>query len=155
VSPPTEQRQIEILLKLQRLLSEGAFVASYKYALLLALADLAVERGDDSGAPLPLPLTAIAEQFIRIYWRQAREYVPPRNRLEAAAGPLLAAEAVTPGHAAVPVELEEGEEGPWIARGVESSRCDGVTARLARVMRSKLIFQVALRSFRCEGVRLG
>jgi hypothetical protein len=92
VSRPSERQQIEILLKLQRLLSEGAFVASYKYALLLALADLAVERGDDSGAPLPLPLTAIAEQFIRIYWRQARTYVPRRNRFEDAAEPLFAAE---------------------------------------------------------------
>jgi hypothetical protein len=93
VSAPTEHQQIEILLKLQRLLSEGVFVASYKYALLLSIADLAVERGDDSGAPLQLPLTAIAEQFIRIYWRQAREYVPTRGRSEDAAGPLLAAEA--------------------------------------------------------------
>ena len=93
MSPPTEQRQIEILLKLQRLLAEGDFSASYKYALLLAIADLAVERGDDSDAPLSLPLAAIAEQFIRIYWRQAREYVPGRSRVEDAAGPLLAAEA--------------------------------------------------------------
>ncbi len=93
MSPPTEQRQIEILLKLQRLLSEGAFVASYKYALLLAIADLAVEQGDDSGAPLRLSLSAIAEQFVRIYWRQAREYVPRTSRGEGAAGPLLAAEA--------------------------------------------------------------
>jgi hypothetical protein len=93
VSPPTEQRQIEILLKLQRLLAEGDFSASYKYALLLAIADLAVERGDDSGAPLSLPLTTIAEQFIRIYWRQARGYIPRKNRVEDAAGPLLAAEA--------------------------------------------------------------
>jgi hypothetical protein len=93
VSPPTEQRQIEILLKVQRLLSEGVFVASYKYALVLAIADLAVERGDDSGAPLLLPITAIAEQFIRIYWRQAREYVSGTSRAEVAAGPLRAAEA--------------------------------------------------------------
>ena len=28
----------------------GEFVASYKFALLLALADLSVEQGDDSGA---------------------------------------------------------------------------------------------------------
>ena len=39
---------------LQRILSEGNFVATYKYALLQALADLAVLKGDDSGAPLPL-----------------------------------------------------------------------------------------------------
>jgi hypothetical protein len=94
VSPPTEQLQIELLLDLQGF-SPRVFVASYKYALLLAPADLAVERGDDSGAPLALPLTAIAEQFIRIYWRQARAYVPRRTRAEDAAGPLLAAETAS------------------------------------------------------------
>jgi hypothetical protein len=71
------------------------FVTRYGYALLLAPADLAVERGDDSGSPLALPLTAIAEQFIRIYWRQARAYVPRRSRAEDAAGPLLAAETAS------------------------------------------------------------
>jgi len=92
VNAPTEQHQIQILLKLQRLLSEGVFVASYKYALLLALADFAVERGDDSGAPLDVPLTAIAEHFVRLYWRQARPYVPARHRVEDAGEPLIAAE---------------------------------------------------------------
>ena len=49
-TPPPEQ-QIAFLTNLQRLLSEGSFVATYKYALLMALADIAVERGaeDDSG----------------------------------------------------------------------------------------------------------
>jgi hypothetical protein len=31
------------------LLAEGLFVASYKFALIHALADLAVLKGDDSG----------------------------------------------------------------------------------------------------------
>lgn len=46
---PTPQEQVEFLRKLQRLLTEGQFVASYKFALLRALADLAVLKGDDSG----------------------------------------------------------------------------------------------------------
>jgi HNH endonuclease len=95
VSAPTERHQIQILLKLQRLLSEGVFVASYKYALLLALADLAVERGDDSGSPLEVPLTAMAEHFIRLYWRQARPYVPRGNPVEDAGGPMIAAETAS------------------------------------------------------------
>ncbi len=37
---------------MQRLLSEGLFVASYKFALVHALDDLAVLKGDDSGDPL-------------------------------------------------------------------------------------------------------
>ena len=37
---PTPERQIEFLTNLQQLLSEGLFVATYKYALLMALADM-------------------------------------------------------------------------------------------------------------------
>ena len=37
---PTADEQIRFLIKLQRLLHEGLFVASYKFALLLSLADL-------------------------------------------------------------------------------------------------------------------
>lgn len=69
--PPTDRDQIEFLAKLQRLLAEGGFTASYKFALLLALADIAVEKGDDSGAPMHVALTDIAEKFVRLYWRQA------------------------------------------------------------------------------------
>jgi hypothetical protein len=74
VTAPTPEQQVEFLAKLQRLLIEGGFVATYKHALLLALADLSVEMGDDSGAPLVLPVSAIAEKFTAYYWRQARPY---------------------------------------------------------------------------------
>jgi hypothetical protein len=43
--PPSSDEQIQFLVKLQRLLDEGLFVASYKFALLLALADLSIEAG--------------------------------------------------------------------------------------------------------------
>jgi 5-methylcytosine-specific restriction endonuclease McrA len=76
--PPTSDDQIRFLVNLQRLLEEGLFVASYKFALLLSLADLAIERGDDSGAPLPLTVEQIAEKFIRYYWRQAVPYTTPQ-----------------------------------------------------------------------------
>jgi len=71
---PTAEYQIEFLRKLQRLLFEGAFVASYKFALLRAIADLAVKQGDDSDAPLRLSLDDISEQMIEVYWRQVRPY---------------------------------------------------------------------------------
>ncbi len=70
------ESQITFLSNLQRLLSEGSFVATYKYALLLAIADLSVEQGDDEGAELEIPTTWIAEKFIAYYWRQATPYVP-------------------------------------------------------------------------------
>jgi hypothetical protein len=40
-TPPTETDQLQFLKNIQRLLNEGSFVASYKFALLHALADLA------------------------------------------------------------------------------------------------------------------
>lgn len=71
---PEPQDQIRFLQHIQRILAEGVFTATYKYALLLALADIAVERGDDSGAPLVVKIQEIAEKFVRYYWRQARPY---------------------------------------------------------------------------------
>jgi hypothetical protein len=64
------------LSNLQRLLAEGQFVATCNYALLLSLADIAVEAGDDSGAPLNIPARQIAEKFVQYYWRQVVPYVP-------------------------------------------------------------------------------
>lgn len=70
---------LEFLRKIQRLLSEGEFVATYKFALLQALADLSVEHhalspGLDAG--LKLALGEIADKFIEYYWRQAVPYAP-------------------------------------------------------------------------------
>lgn len=73
---PTDEAQVQFLLHLQRLLNEGHFTATYKYALLLALADIAVEFGDDSGAPLLVPVPRIAQKYIAYYWRQAVQYFP-------------------------------------------------------------------------------
>lgn len=74
MTPPTAEEQVAFLTNIQRLLAEGTFVATYKYALLLALADLSVESGDDTGAPLGLPISAIAEKVLISYWRQACPY---------------------------------------------------------------------------------
>ncbi len=65
MSPPSEREQLTFLTNLQRLLSEGQFVATYKYALLLALSDMAVEQGDDSGQSLLICTRHIAEKFIQ------------------------------------------------------------------------------------------
>jgi len=67
---PTAEFQVRFLRDLQRILEEGQFTATYKFALVHALADLAVQRGDDSGDPLRLPVKLIAERFVELYWRQ-------------------------------------------------------------------------------------
>ena len=73
-SPPTASEQVDFLQKVQRILGEGSFVATYKYALLQALADLAVVRGDDLGGPLTLATREIAEAMIQLCWRQAAPF---------------------------------------------------------------------------------
>jgi hypothetical protein len=66
--------QIAFLRNLQRLLDEGQFTASYKYALLLALADLSVERSAAPDGTLALPLRDLAERFIELYWRHTAPF---------------------------------------------------------------------------------
>jgi hypothetical protein len=73
-SIPTPEEQVQFLRNIQRLLAEGLFVASYKFALVHALADLAVLKGDDTGAPLDLDTKKIAEKFVELYWRQCRPF---------------------------------------------------------------------------------
>jgi hypothetical protein len=75
--PPSPEDQVQFLFKVQRLLSEGSFVSTYKFALLLALADLAVERGDDSTEELWLDTLDLAEKFVDLYWRQVLPWMPP------------------------------------------------------------------------------
>lgn len=72
--PPTPSDQVKFLTDLQRLLAEGLFTATYKYALLAALADLSVEHGDDSGDCLVLSSFSIAEKLTEYYWRHATPY---------------------------------------------------------------------------------
>jgi hypothetical protein len=71
---PTPEQQVQFLRNIQRLLAEGLFVASYKFALVHALADLAVLKGDDTGSPLHINTTDIASQFVELYWRQSRPF---------------------------------------------------------------------------------
>jgi diadenosine tetraphosphate (Ap4A) HIT family hydrolase len=77
-SEPAAADQVRFLAQLQCLLDGGSFSATYKYALLLALADLAVEQGRDDASELPLSTDAIAEKFIEYYWEQSRPFVVPR-----------------------------------------------------------------------------
>src|SRR4051794_33553407 len=68
--PPSAEEQVQFLLRIQRLLGEGLFTATYKYALLMALSDLSVELGDDTGSSLEVDTNRIAEKFVEYYWRQ-------------------------------------------------------------------------------------
>lgn len=70
IAPPNPEFQIQFLQRVQRILAEGTFVSTYKFALLHALADLAVLKGEEGGGELRLATYEIAEQFVELYWRQ-------------------------------------------------------------------------------------
>lgn len=71
---PTPAFQLEFLSKIQRLFAEGDFTATYKFALLVSLADLAVEQGSDDNEPLKLPYRSIGLKFIQMYWQQSSPF---------------------------------------------------------------------------------
>ena len=66
--------QLEFLTRLQRILGEGLFVASYKYALLLSLAELSVEKSIQPDGSLRIELDELADRFITLYWRQVAPF---------------------------------------------------------------------------------
>ena len=85
---PDPERQVQFLFNVQRLISDGSFVATYKFALLLALADLAVERGDDTTESLPLDTLDLAEKFVDCTGgRSSRGSMAPKARPAASPRP--------------------------------------------------------------------
>lgn len=72
---PSADDQVRFLRDVQALLEDGQFVATYKYALLIALADLTVESGVADDGPLEVPVRSIAEKFIEYYWQQSAPFM--------------------------------------------------------------------------------
>lgn len=70
----TPEFQLAFLNKIQRLFAEGDFSASYKYALLIAIADIAVESGGDDDQPLVIPHRSLGAKFIDLYWQQSAPF---------------------------------------------------------------------------------
>ncbi len=70
---PVEPAQI--IERVLQILEEGSTVATYKYAVLLALLDLCVELTDQYGEP-PVGVTTrqLAHKVVELYWPQARAW---------------------------------------------------------------------------------
>jgi 5-methylcytosine-specific restriction endonuclease McrA len=72
---PTAQEQLKFLKNIQLVLQSGSFSSTYKFALLISLSRLAIEKGQDTAECLTLEYMDIAEKFIELYWKQAVPYV--------------------------------------------------------------------------------
>lgn len=83
---PAAEIQLQFLAHIQRILQEGSFVATYKFALIRVIADLSVEREPGPDGTLALQLGDIAERFIELYWRQAAPFRPRRTLVQATGG---------------------------------------------------------------------
>jgi len=134
---PTAQAQLDFLRNIQAVLEDGQFVATYKFALLTALADLAVEMGADDGAPCRLALADIAGKFVAYYWQQAAPF--------AGAGDAGVLRQSTGQQAAV-LNLLAGERsiglGTVAQLRASPSRWQSVLTRIARIIREQPLYRL-------------
>jgi hypothetical protein len=73
--------------KILELIEEGRFVATYKFAVLLALMDLCFEKNAASGmAPESVTTRQLAEKIIEIYWPHTLEYHSTASVLKQSTG---------------------------------------------------------------------
>ena len=72
--PPSAEFQLTFLTKIQRLFAEGDFTATYKFALLISIADYAVQNGKDDGDELLIPNRDIGKKFVELYWQQSTPF---------------------------------------------------------------------------------
>lgn len=71
-----ERGAIAFAEKILELLDEGRYTATYKYAVLLALTDLCLERTQASGMPPDVLTTSeLARKIVEIYWPHTVPYV--------------------------------------------------------------------------------
>jgi 5-methylcytosine-specific restriction endonuclease McrA len=75
VSQPNDREAIAFAEKVLLLLEEGRYVATYKYAVLQALLDLALEHTTRTGEPPEIVTTRqLAEKILEIYWPQTSPF---------------------------------------------------------------------------------
>lgn len=74
MNAPSDRAQLAFLKQLQRIFNEGEFVATYKFALLHAIADICVERADDAKGRLHIPIQDLGAKFLELYWNHAAPY---------------------------------------------------------------------------------
>ncbi len=78
---PSADEQLDFLNRLCRVLNEGRFTTTYKFALIVALSNLAVRRGTDGQEAVEIQLEEIAAEFIDLHWGMAKPFPGAAGRL--------------------------------------------------------------------------
>lgn len=68
------KHQIDFISYMQRLLQEGDFSSTYKFAFLHALADICIEKDVLRGGRLVIKFDEIVEKLILLYWQHAKPF---------------------------------------------------------------------------------
>ena len=68
---PTANFQLNFLRRIQWLLESSSYTSTYKFALLMATVNLAIESGVSDDSEYSVSYQQLAEQFIQLYWTQA------------------------------------------------------------------------------------
>ncbi|WP_240222549.1 HNH endonuclease signature motif containing protein [Rheinheimera hassiensis] len=74
------QQQLDFIAYIQRMLNEGDFSATYKFALLHAIADVCVEHPlQQPDSELVITLDELVDKFILLYWHHAVPFASGNN----------------------------------------------------------------------------
>ena len=74
------QQQLDFIAYIQRMLVEGDFSATYKYALLHAIADVCIEQPLQSEqVELKIDLATLTDKLIVLYWHHAVPFAPDKS----------------------------------------------------------------------------
>ena len=65
---PTADFQLNFLRRIQWLLESSSYTSTYKFALLMATANLAIESGVNDDRECSISYQQLAEQFVQLYW---------------------------------------------------------------------------------------
>lgn len=74
------KQQIDFISYVQRLLQEGDFASTYKFAFLHALADICIEKDIPSNGMLSILLDEIVDTMISLYWQHAKPFFPAKEQ---------------------------------------------------------------------------
>ena len=69
---PSAEAQLQFLNGIQYILQNGKVTTTYKFALLISLVRISIEKGSDIQHNTTISLSEIAEKFIEIYWPQIK-----------------------------------------------------------------------------------